>query len=177
MTKGGYKLNNPMSNSTQNDHETHNVCNERLEREGGKATCCDCDTHEGCTLGMNLYPGKFIPVNRLPEASKTKERASGEDWKIEFYEKFSEDLRGTGLQREAYIKQETPAKNVVLYMSSVLFEERIKLLADARREVIKKVEKMKKNGWDLSKIDYGFIDQGYNQAIDDVLATLREEES
>ena len=37
--------------STQNDHETHNVCNERLEREGGKATCCDCDPHEGCTLG------------------------------------------------------------------------------------------------------------------------------
>lgn len=49
-----------------------------------------------------------------------------------------------------------------------------KELADARREVIKKVEKMKKNGWDLSKIDYGFIDQGYNQAIDDVLATLKE---
>ena len=47
-----------MSNSTQN--ETHNVCNERLKREGGKATCCDCDPHEGCTLG-----------ERVPEASKT----------------------------------------------------------------------------------------------------------
>jgi len=49
-----------------------------------------------------------------------------------------------------------------------------KELADARREVIKDVEKMKKTGWDLSKIDYGFIDQGYNQAISDVLATLRK---
>ena len=47
-----------MSNTAQN--ETHNVCNERLKREGGKATCCDCDPHEGCTLG-----------ERLPEASKT----------------------------------------------------------------------------------------------------------
>ena len=39
-----------MSNSTQN--ETHNVCNERLAREGGQARCCDCEPHEGCTLGM-----------------------------------------------------------------------------------------------------------------------------
>lgn len=49
---------------------THNVCNERLAREGGKATCCECDPHEGCTLGMKPYPGKFIPVDRLPEATK-----------------------------------------------------------------------------------------------------------
>ncbi len=43
-----------MSNSTQN--ETHNVCNERLAREGGQARCCDCEPHEGCTLGDHIVP-------------------------------------------------------------------------------------------------------------------------
>lgn len=35
------------------DHETHNVCNERLAREGGSATCCDCNPHDDCTLGQS----------------------------------------------------------------------------------------------------------------------------
>lgn len=39
-----------MPNTTQN--ETHAVCDERLSHEGGKATCCYCRPHEGCTLGM-----------------------------------------------------------------------------------------------------------------------------
>lgn len=30
--------------------DTHSVCNERLHREGEKATCCNCNPHEGCTL-------------------------------------------------------------------------------------------------------------------------------
>lgn len=87
-----------------NDHETHNVCNERLEREGSKATCCDCDPHEGCTLG-----------ERVPEASKTIKK----DWAIEYIK-----MRTTNTST---ISQE------VDYIDT--------LLADARREVIEKVEK------------------------------------
>lgn len=33
--------------------DTHSVCNERLEREGEKATCCNCNPHDGCTLGLD----------------------------------------------------------------------------------------------------------------------------
>ena len=53
--------------------ETHNVCNERLAREGGKATCCDCDPHEGCTLSDHLpEASKTIdkPFNDLPETGQ-----------------------------------------------------------------------------------------------------------
>lgn len=32
------------------DTETHNVCNNRLAKEGGEARCCDCEPHEGCNL-------------------------------------------------------------------------------------------------------------------------------
>lgn len=32
------------------EEETHSVCDARLQKEGGKATCCYCNPHEGCTL-------------------------------------------------------------------------------------------------------------------------------
>lgn len=41
-----------MSNSTQNDHETHTACIERIKKEGASATCCHCNPHDGCTLEM-----------------------------------------------------------------------------------------------------------------------------
>lgn len=99
--------------------ETHQCCNERLAREGGKATCCDCDPHEGCTLG-----------ERLPEISKTFKP-------LEYY-------------REKYTQQQLD-----------------EAIADARRKVIEKVEKL-----DCT------CDEGcdYSRAISDVLATLRKEE-
>lgn len=33
-------------------HTTHSACMTRIEKEGGKAHCCVCEPHEGCTLGM-----------------------------------------------------------------------------------------------------------------------------
>lgn len=30
--------------------ETHVVCSNRLEKEGGKARCCQCEPHEGCSI-------------------------------------------------------------------------------------------------------------------------------
>lgn len=41
-----------MSNSTQNDHETHTACIGRIKKEGASSTCCYCNPHEGCTIGM-----------------------------------------------------------------------------------------------------------------------------
>lgn len=29
---------------------THIACQNRLEKEGGKATCCECNPHENCNL-------------------------------------------------------------------------------------------------------------------------------
>lgn len=29
---------------------THSACDARIEAEGGKATCCYCNPHEGCEL-------------------------------------------------------------------------------------------------------------------------------
>lgn len=39
-----------MSNSTQNDHETHTACIDRIMKEGAGAACCYCSPHKGCTL-------------------------------------------------------------------------------------------------------------------------------
>ncbi|MDE2232889.1 MAG: hypothetical protein KGJ90_02040 [Patescibacteria group bacterium] len=30
------------------EEQTHWVCNARIAKEGGKATCCECNPHEGC---------------------------------------------------------------------------------------------------------------------------------
>lgn len=42
----------PLDTSTQNNHETHTACIERIKKEGASATCCHCNPHDGCTLEM-----------------------------------------------------------------------------------------------------------------------------
>lgn len=39
-----------MTNDKEPKLETHVVCSNRLEKEGGKARCCQCEPHEGCSL-------------------------------------------------------------------------------------------------------------------------------
>ena len=146
-----------MSNSTQN--ETHNVCNERLAREGGQARCCDCEPHEGCTLG-----------ERVPDASKTIDTQN--DWEKRFEESYSRHIKTVSIGQ--YDKNGVnigylPAKDVI--------KDFIRnLLADARKEVGNGIEKMY-----LSVADkdprYDTVEeiQAYNQAIYEILATLKEE--
>ena len=91
--------------------DTHSTCNERLAREGEKATCCTCNPHEGCTLGMK--PTKTPTQN---------------EWEKRFDEKFT--VRTVGVNSSA-VKQ---------YFDAVKEFTRQEL-ADARDEVIGKVEK------------------------------------
>lgn len=42
------------------DGQTHSVCKVRLEVEGGKATCCICNPHLGCSLKEDKTQNKRI---------------------------------------------------------------------------------------------------------------------
>ena len=176
-----------MSNSTQN--ETHSVCDERLAREGGKATCCYCDPHEGCTLGMKPYPGKFIPVDQVPEARKMIDRVSQEDWEKRYADMLKEFKRQTKIDMVAdVLVMKSFISKEISYANQDGFDdgygkggmEGLKEgRADARKEVIRRIEAMPDKDvrpeitvWLESK-EYCL---GYNEALKNVLATLREEE-
>ena len=45
--------------------ETHIVCSNRLEKEGGKARCCRCEPHEGCNLYVVTNDKEIIKLARL----------------------------------------------------------------------------------------------------------------
>lgn len=152
-----------MSNSTQN--ETHNVCNERLAKEGGNARCCDCEPHEGCTLG-----------DRIPEASKTIQN-DWENYCPEFGDYVYIPQKRYGCENEIYqylvieclesngyvdVPVQSPAvetlhedivpvvsclcdgighKEVMRYrLSDIVRVRKNPRLADARREVISQIE-------------------------------------
>jgi len=131
-----------MSNSTQNDHETHTACIERIRKEGASSTCCYCDPHEGCTLGM---------------------KPTQNDWEHDYVMDII-NIVGVMTTATQYGK-----------IDKILTD----LLADARKEVIKRIEAMPDKDvrpqitvWLESK-EYCL---GYNKALSNVLATLREEE-
>lgn len=48
------------------DDETHNVCDNRLKKEGGQARCCDCEPHEDC----NLYTMTQKTSDNQPKAGE-----------------------------------------------------------------------------------------------------------
>ncbi len=127
-----------MSNST---HETHTACIERIRKEGASSTCCYCDPHEGCTLGIKPTQNDW------------------EEWKENFLQYLS---------KWSYITADEE-----------LDKGKEILLAHARKEVIKRIEAMPDKDvrpeitvWLESK-EYCL---GYNKALSNVLATLREEE-
>lgn len=148
-----------MSNSTQNDHETHTSCIDRINIRGASATCCYCDPHEGCTLGINPYPGKFIPVERVP-VSKTKDRA---------------------LQDVSYWINELIEKRCDrVYCRMKIEEIQAKERADARKEVEAKVveqSKILKESITADELQSGYYLSGVKRMEKAVLVTLREEES
>ncbi len=141
-----YKVNRWVKkDSTQNDHETHTACIERIRKEGASSTCCYCDPHEGCTLGM---------------------KPTQNDWEKKVSEWFSSAVDFSG--------------NEYGYQSrhDGLIELVAEIRADARKEVIKRIEAMPDKDvrpeitvWLESK-EYCL---GYNKALSNVLATLKEE--
>lgn len=54
---------NPGLREEPHDPGSHACCNSRLEKEGGKARCCSCEPHDGCTLGREEHKHKW----NLPE--------------------------------------------------------------------------------------------------------------
>lgn len=129
-----------MSNST---HETHTACIERIRKEGASSTCCYCNPHEGCTLGI---------------------KPTQNDWADAFRTKFE--------------GKNVPMNSVhpIMIDSQIIYIQT--LLADARKEVIRRIEAMPDKDvrpeitvWLESK-EYCL---GYNEALKNVLATLKEE--
>ena len=136
-------------------YKAHFVCH--------MATQKDIDRHlMECTLAKSQdkpYPGKFIPVDRLPEASKTLQEDHEHDYVMDILM-----IMGVMTTATQYGK-----------IDKIL----TKLRADARKEVIKRIEAMPDKDvrpqitvWLESK-EYCL---GYNKALSNVLATLREEE-
>lgn len=151
-----------MSNSTQNDHETHTACIGRIKKEGASSTCCYCNPHEGCTIGM---------------------KPTQNDWAKEILFNLENLIVDIGTQ----VTDDYKDKNGLyegMSIKNVRSRDKYKkiftkLLADARKEVIKRIEAMPDKDvrpeitvWLESK-EYCL---GYNEALKNVLATLREEE-
>lgn len=141
-----------MTKSTQS--ETHIVCDERLAREGGKATCCACNPHAGCELSIHMT------------------KSTKNDW--EKHKVWAATIAAMVYGFNSIDKNNPPMKG--LDNATLTLED---CLADARREVISKIEKMnrvKKKIIDVSTISESYYNQGYNRAVSDVLTTLRKEE-
>lgn len=159
-----------MSNSTQNDHETHTACIERIKKEGASATCCHCNPHDGCTLEMKPAQNNEPIINGewgSPAPYKVNRWVKKDSTQNDWAKKLSSLIDDTIENRHDY-------KGSLVVEDDILFErlnENLKLfvttlLADARREIISKVEK-------IPVVDSsGLCDL---IAKDDVLATLREE--
>lgn len=191
----GY-LPNLMTNSTQS--ETHIVCDERLDREGGKATCCDCNPHARCTLSVPIEKSIENKVfNDLPEKDQRKiirgamEHAKYLQDEVLGIPEWEKDLETEKLiigknqnsvlhncpkhGTSGYMPLENKCPDCKLYLSG---KDVRQLLSDARKEVIKRIESMPDKDvrpeitvW-LEPKEYCL---GYNKALQDVLATLKEE--
>jgi len=87
-----------MSNSTQN--ETHNVCNERLAKEGGQARCCDCEPHEGCTLGIKPTQNDWeSQLSRSLKSMGLGMSGSQAEWIFDFVRQQKADARKEVIQK------------------------------------------------------------------------------
>ena len=198
----GKYTSNPMSNSTQNEvlytawycpnggekYKAHFVCH--------MATQKDIDRHlMECSLAKSQdkpYPGKFIPVERLPEASKTKDRALQEDWEKRYADMLKEFKRQTKIDMVAdVLVMKSFISKEISYANQDGFDEGYgkggmeglkEGRADARKEVERKVKELSRytDGVIAIKVVDGktWIDKDKNQLVRlyDVLATLREEE-
>ncbi len=170
------------SNSTQN--ETHNVCNERLAREGGQARCCDCEPHEGCTLGM-----KPTQQDTLQDAVQDIQN----DWEKRFDEEFpnlrmhysdgiapcEDDVKAFIAKELADARKEERMKSEV-EMGLKNFKVTMEEIFKARKEVIEKVGnfEQKVNVFDMSKDCIDDDNRMLARLIADCrqfLATLKEE--
>ena len=66
------KVKNPKIYREEDMGETHLACQKRIEEEGGKATCCYCNPHEGCVYqlieeGAKDFAKRFTPVMKKNE--------------------------------------------------------------------------------------------------------------
>ena len=86
--------------STQNNHETHTACIERIKKEGASATCCHCNPHDGCTLEM---------------------KPTQNDWEVRFNDRFLNNW-GTLLDIKHFIRKELAdaRREVIQRVMSVL---------------------------------------------------------
>lgn len=180
-----------MSNSTQNDHETHTACIGRIKKEGASSTCCYCNPHEGCTLGIKPTQNKYKTMDEYEKELNKKgiytkpkiKRDKAEDivfgWMIEcdgdldkqsakvLTDEIRLALADARKEERMKAEVETGLKNFKVTMEEI---------SKARKEVGNGIEKMY-----LSVADeeprYDTVEeiQAYNQAIYEILATLKEE--
>ena len=191
-----YQLNDFMTKNS----DTHVVCEERLAREGGKATCCDCDPHEGCTINVPMTKSKQNKVfNDLPEKDQKKiirgamEHAKYLQDEVLGIPEWEKDLETEKLiigknqnsvlhncpkhGTSGYMPLENKCPDCKLYLSG---KDVRQLLADARREVIKEFDEWIKSWGSIPETnEYA---NGWNECRQELyrgyqrlLATLKEE--
>lgn len=167
--------------STQNDHETHTACIERIKKEGASATCCHCNPHDGCTLEMKPTQNDWYDHAVKNPGFKSGLNALKNDTQNDWAERLTLFInhawsRGSNwaMKGFGYANDTNADREAELAIELVN-----NLLADARREVIKRIESVPDK--DVRSEITVWLEpkefcQGYNEALKDVLGTLKEEQ-
>ena len=152
-----------------------------------------CPIDPNCEIEETMkYVRHKIPHERLPEASKTKDRALQEDWEKRYADMLKEFKRQTKIDMVAdVLVMKSFISKEISYANQDGFDEGYgkggmeglkEGRADARKEVERKVKELSRytDGVIAIKVVDGktWIDKDKNQLVRlyDVLATLREEE-
>lgn len=168
-----------MSNSTQNDHETHTACIGRIKKEGASSTCCYCNPHEGCTIGMkptqNECPA-YVPdlIGRCMNCHHY--HAYPENTQNDMVYKSEVEMSRLLQQLEG---MELISPKLRQDIEKACIETNRATRADARKEVKAKVveqSKILKESITADELQSGYYLSGVKRMEKAVLATLREEE-
>lgn len=90
------------------DNETHNVCNNRLAKEGGEARCCDCDPQ------INKWHNRFPRDKFDPKKDKIKRGFVERIKNSEFRMKGPNELETDYLRRQnGFLQGLITAKEIV----------------------------------------------------------------
>ena len=116
----------PFKHADEGEGSTHSVCQNRLKKEGGKATCCHCNPHENCGNSVNL-----------PNSKITESQESGGGWGEEFdrlfvYTDFN-DQNGIAIDRPWRPTFQLPEREIAsikVFIQFKLDQQRGKMIND-----------------------------------------------
>lgn len=171
-------------------NETHNVCDNRLKKEGGKATCCECNPHDDCSLEQQRATPHtdreraeeqkaYQPITNL-ELQRDR-KPDKESWEEEFDERFiipeshfGKDYYNGNYRKEIWGKYQDghAIKDFIQDLLTAQKKEIVEMCGGMKKKVLKPLTGKNDDKYN-SRLEEIRETRIHNQALDDIINKLK----